>query len=41
MFIDDKVTEIFCMTDDFCIFGGYMTENNTLCSTSKRKAGAT
>ena len=37
MIIEDKVTEIFCMADDFCKFFDAMTAKYTLKSTGKRK----
>ena len=37
MITEDKVTEIFCMTDDFCKFFDAMTAKYTLKSLGKRK----
>ena len=37
MITDDKVTEIFCMADDFCKFFDTMTTKYTLKPTGKRK----
>ena len=37
MITEDKVTEIFCMADDFCKFFDAMTAKYTLKSTGKRK----
>ena len=37
MITKDKVTEIFCMADDFCKFFDAMTEKYTLKPTRKRK----
>ena len=37
MIIEDKVTEIFCMADDFCKFFDAMTIKYTLKPTRKRK----
>jgi len=37
MFTEDKVTEIFCMADDFCEFFERMIEKYTFHTTSKRK----
>ena len=37
MIIEDKVTEIFCMADDFCKFFDAMTTKYTLKPTGKRK----
>ena len=37
MITEDKVTEIFCMADDFCKFFGAMTAEYTLHPTGKRK----
>ena len=37
MTTEDKVTEIFCMADDFCKFFDAMTAKCTLKSTGKRK----
>ena len=36
MFTEDKVTELFCMADDFCKFFDEMTEKYTLKSENKR-----
>ena len=38
MFTEDKVTEIFCMADDFCRFFDAMMEKYTLRAPNKRKA---
>ena len=37
MITGDKVTEIFCMADDFCKFFDAMTTKYTLKPTGKRK----
>ena len=37
MITEDKVTEIFCMADDFCKFFDAMTAKYTLKPTKKRK----
>ena len=37
MITQDKVTEIFCMEDDFCKFFDTMTAKYTLIPTRKRK----
>ena len=37
MTTEDKVTEIFCMADDFCKFFDAMTAKYTLKPTGKRK----
>ena len=37
MITKDKVTEIFCMADDFCKFFDAMTAKYTLKPTGKRK----
>ena len=37
MITEDKVTEIFCMADDFCKFFDAMTAKYTLKATEKRK----
>ena len=37
MLTDDKVTELFCMADDFCKFFDGMTAKYTLKSTTKRQ----
>ena len=37
MITEDKVTEIFCMADDFCKFFDAMTTKYTLKPTGKRK----
>ena len=37
MLTEDKVTEIFCMADDFCKFFDAMTAKYTLKPTGKRK----
>ena len=37
MITEDKVTEIFCMADDFCKFFDAMTLKHTLKPTGKRK----
>ena len=37
MITEDKVTEIFCMVDDFCKFFDAMTAKYTLKPTGKRK----
>ena len=37
MITEDKVTEIFCMSDDFCKFFDAMTAKYTLKPTGKRK----
>ena len=37
MITEDKVTEIFCMADDFCKFFDAMTAEYTLKPTGKRK----
>ena len=37
MFTEDKVTEIFCMADDFCRFFDAMMEKYTLKEPKKRK----
>ena len=37
MITEDKVTEIFCMADDFCKFFDTMTAEYTLQPTGKRK----
>jgi hypothetical protein len=37
MFTEDKVTEIFCMADDFCRFFDAMMEKYTLRDPKKRK----
>ena len=37
MFTEDKVTEIFCMADDFCRFFDAMMEKYTLKEAKKRK----
>ena len=37
MFTEDKVTEIFCMVDDFCRFFDEMMEKYTLKEPKKRK----
>ena len=37
MITEDKVTEIFCMADDFCKFFDTMTAKYTLKPTGKRK----
>ena len=37
MITEDKVTEIFCMADDFCKFFDTMTAKYTLKPTKKRK----
>ena len=37
MFTEDKVTEIFCMADDFCHFFDAMMEKYTLKEAKKRK----
>ena len=37
MITEDKVTEIFCMADDFCKFFDAMTAEYTLHPTGKRK----
>ena len=37
MIPEDKVTEIFCMADDFCKFFDAMTAKYTLKPTGKRK----
>ena len=37
MITEDKVTEIFCMADDFCKFFDAMTVKYTLKPTGKRK----
>ena len=37
MTTEDKVTEIFCMADDFCKFFDTMTAKYTLIPTRKRK----
>ena len=37
MIAEDKVTEIFCMSDDFCKFFDAMTAKYTLKPTGKRK----
>ncbi len=37
MITEDKVTEIFCMADDFCKFFDAITAKYTLKSTGKRK----
>ena len=37
MITEDKVTEIFCMVDDFCKFFDAMTTKYTLKPTGKRK----
>ena len=37
MITEDKVTEIFCMADDFCKFFDVMTAKYTLKPTGKRK----
>ena len=37
MITEDKVTEIFCMADDFCKFFDAMTTKYTLKPTRKRK----
>ena len=37
MITEDKVTEIFCMADDFCKFFDAMTAEYTLQPTGKRK----
>jgi len=37
MTTEDKVTEIFCMADDFCKFFDAMTAEYTLKPTGKRK----
>ena len=37
MFTEDKVTEIFCMADDFCRFFDAMMEKYTLRVPNKRK----
>ena len=34
---EDKVTELFCMADDFCKFFDAMMENYTLKSAKKRR----
>lgn len=36
MFTEDKVTEIFCIADDFCKFFDRMMKKNTLPDTSRR-----
>ena len=36
MFIEDKVTELFCLADDFCKFFDGMMEKYTLKSGNKR-----
>ncbi len=36
MFTEDKVTEIFCMADDFCKFFDQMFEKYTIRDASKR-----
>ena len=37
MFTEDKVTELFCMADDFCKFFDAMMEKYTLKSDKKRR----
>ena len=37
MITEDKVTDIFCMADDFCKFFDAMTAKYTLKPTGKRK----
>ena len=37
MITEDKVTEIFCMADDFCKFFDAMTAKYTLKSTREKK----
>ena len=37
MFTEDKVTEIFCITDDFCKFYDAMMDKYTIQATQKRK----
>ena len=37
MFTEDKITEIFCMADDFCKFFDAMTAKYTLKPIGKRK----
>ena len=37
MITEDKITEIFCMADDFCKFFDAMTTKYTLKPTGKRK----
>ena len=37
MFTEDKITEIFCMADDFCQFFDAMMEKYTLKEAKKRK----
>ena len=37
MITDDKVTELFCMADDFCKFFDAMMEKYTLKSDTKRR----
>ena len=37
MVTEDKVTEIFCMADDFCKFFDAMVDKYTLMPTGKRK----
>ena len=37
MITEDKITEIFCMADDFCKFFDAMTAKYTLKPTGKRK----
>ena len=37
MITDDKVTELFCMADDFCKFFDAMMEKYTLTSDTKRR----
>ena len=37
MITEDKVTEIFCMADDFCKFFDAMTTKYTLKPTGKKK----
>ena len=36
MFTEDKVTELFCMADDFCKFFDAMMKKYTLKSDNKR-----
>ena len=38
MITDDKVTELFCMADDFCKFFDAMMEKYTLKSDTKRRS---
>lgn len=40
MITEDKVTEIFCITDDFFKFFDVMTAKHTLKSARKRKSNS-